>query len=475
MYFSTIGLTCLEASRTGMPSDGRTDATDQFQALLATGKDLALEPGKSYLISRPLQMLDGQSIYGHGATLKRAAQISTTTTTTVVAGVTVTLNVASAAAFRVGMNVTLLNGVTYDAAQHNITAISGNDITVNTAWTINGSGTSTLYQAGNLLIMGNDCRLHDTFFDGNKSQWTFAKWYHTTDLRLGGHRLIVRGCKIQNSPGEGCQATASRHHMTVEDTYFQDINGNGVHLGGNDQFALLNCHFVNCNLDVNVEHADGCFSSSNLVSDLTITDCFFQNGKSGIGSIDSGGVADTNSHVTLTGNTIRDCAYKAIDMICSTDTGVTDVVLQDSRIYNSGPVHIQSSLGTTSLWPSKIVIEGNLFETTRLLVESANYITCRGNQFHSTADVTNALMTLNNSRYGNIGGNTIVGGAIGINLIGTSAKSNNLHGNTIHAQATNPIVVGAGVTETYIHGNQIQGSLSDSGTGTTVGTNPAIT
>jgi hypothetical protein len=97
----------LAAKKFQVPTDG-TDATAALRGLLASGLNVSLEAGKTYLLSGPLSLAAaGQALFMNGATLKRAAQVSTTITGSVTAGVTKVIPVTSVAGFAVGQTVSL--------------------------------------------------------------------------------------------------------------------------------------------------------------------------------------------------------------------------------------------------------------------------------------------------------------------------------------------------------------------------------
>ena len=99
----------------GAVGDGVTDDTNALLAAFNAGYNIALTPGKTYLHRRTLQMnTNGTTLYGNGATLKRAAQATSTTTTTITANVTTSITLASAANIQVNDQIVIEQGGTYD-------------------------------------------------------------------------------------------------------------------------------------------------------------------------------------------------------------------------------------------------------------------------------------------------------------------------------------------------------------------------
>jgi len=96
----------------GAQGDGTTDDSAALLSAIATGKNVSLSFGKTYLVSKPLVLSANQSLFGNGATIKRANQVTTTTTGTLTSGVTNSITVAAGtgANFRVGQVIDGING-----------------------------------------------------------------------------------------------------------------------------------------------------------------------------------------------------------------------------------------------------------------------------------------------------------------------------------------------------------------------------
>ena len=119
----------------GAFGDGVTDDTQALLTWHASGKRLALTPGKTYIHRQPLLGVcpPGTVLDGHGATLKRAPQAITTTTTTITAGTTNQISVAaisggsgaSAWSFQVSDLIVVENSGYYDQNSQVITSITG--------------------------------------------------------------------------------------------------------------------------------------------------------------------------------------------------------------------------------------------------------------------------------------------------------------------------------------------------------------
>ncbi len=425
----------VEAAEFGVPGDGLTDARPRLQALLDRGFSVALAAGATYLLKAALLMQPGQTLYGNGARLLRAPQAQTSIRNPTVAGVTLTLYVADASAFREGMSVTLADGALYSHTEHFITRIQGNEITVGTNWDVSFPAGARLYQQGYLLVAAEDGRVYDLELDGNRSAWSFARWEGTADLHWTGPRCLFAGLYVHDSPGEGIEGGVNGDDTAFQSCHVTNVNGNGLHLSTQSRCQVIGCRFINCNLDPSVGHADGCIIWSNLVSDVTVSGCYLQNGISGIGSIDYSG----NSDVTIQGCTIRDMTGTAFDAICGSDPGTLRVLIQGNRFYDCAPALIFTALAVGASSPSEFLVENNLFVNTRLLVQRATHITVRGNGFYSPADTANYLLQAKDCQHVLLEGNDLIGGNRGIYVDGANTHSVRVIGNQCRNQNLNGI------------------------------------
>jgi parallel beta helix pectate lyase-like protein len=436
MYFSTIGLTALEVSRTTVPSDGVQDAWDLLRHLLLTGKHLIMEPGKTYLVSRPLIMQPGQILFGNGATLKRAAQIpATTTITAITAFVTTTITVADASHFLVGMGITVSQGGVASELVHTIIAISGNQITVDTPFNVSYTGTTSVWQGYHLLKTVDDCRVFDLTLDGNRSNWVAGttRFQQTADLALYGDRVVAERCRIVNSPGEACTLFTG-DDVSVLGCFVNNANGNGIHLASCVHPVVSGCRVVGVNDDVTVGHADGCIISSNDVQDPTIVGNYCEDGICGVGSIDSAG----NSHVTITDNTIRNCTGTGLDLVTGNNEATTNMVITGNRIYSSVKVSLQASVGATQ-FPARVLFANNLLEETYVQVYRSNNVVIHDNVLNGPTNVTNLAIEIHDCKDVVVHHNQINGFTYAVWTDGSRSENIAIDGNVCRGQQSRGI------------------------------------
>lgn len=107
-----IGLGWASVVDYGAVGDGTTDDLPAINLALASGKNIFYDKSKTYLINGT-QIVSGanQAVYLNGATIKRAAQISTTLTQNIVSGDTV-IHVASTTGFVVGQTISFTSAGT---------------------------------------------------------------------------------------------------------------------------------------------------------------------------------------------------------------------------------------------------------------------------------------------------------------------------------------------------------------------------
>lgn len=442
-----------DASAWNVPGDGVTDATDELLALIAKGDAITLEAGATYLVSRPLILQAGQILYGNGATIKRAAQVAaTTTTTTITAAVTTTITVASAAGFVVGMGITVAQGGTASELVHTITAISGNQITVDTPYNQSFSGTTNVWQGQHLLKTATGVRVFDLTLDGNRAAWVggTTRFQQTVDLALYGDRVVAERCRIINSPGEACTLFTG-DYVSILNLSVLNANGNGVHLADCLHPVVEGCRIIAVNEDTTVGHADGCIIASNGVQDAVIHGNYCEDGICGIGSFDSA----LNSHVTITDNEIRACTGTALDLVTGINEATTNMVISGNRIYDSVKVHLSGVVSAT-LFPARVLFANNLLENTYMQVYRSNNVVIGGNIFNAPANTTNLMVEVHDCKGVAVHSNQIIGGDYAVWSDGSRSENLSVHHNTCTGQRSRAIQMNfAGAPNVGVRGNQI--------------------
>lgn len=399
------GLTTVNVDNYGAVGNGTTDDLNAFIAAVATGQHVALTPGKVYGLTGFIELGDGQHLYGNGATLKRLAQATTTTTTSVAGSGTTQITVASPTGFKAGQYIGLNNGATWVAARK-VVSVVGNVITVSPSFNEAVSGTTTVFTAGMLVnITGTDAVVRDLTIDGNKIASAFAQWDTHEEIRVAGDRGLVTNCYLYDCTSEGVTVFGC-DYARVEHTMILRADGNGIHFSAANHPTIHACTIIDVNIDPTLGHQDGAICWSNLITDATISDCYLDTGISGIGSIDSGEPGNTNSHVTVTGCTIRNMTSYAIDTggsEAATDNP-TALVFVGNRIYDSVDVYFGTNANPA--WRTRnIVFSGNYVENTRFITSYAEGPVITGNVFVQTDATVRPLLYTANTYGALISGN----------------------------------------------------------------------
>ncbi|HZM03210.1 MAG TPA: right-handed parallel beta-helix repeat-containing protein [Candidatus Saccharimonadales bacterium] len=424
----------------GAKGDGITDDSAAFASAIASGKNVSLDYGDTYLISTPLNLTASQQLYGNGATIKRANQATTTTNTTITGGVTNVITVADASNFRVGESINMLNGGVYDDNNKVITNINGNVITTATTWDNSASGTTIIFLSFVTVTIGNNGGVYNLTIDGNKSNWTYFWWAATKEILLSGVHNIADSNYVHDAPGEGIYAGGN--YNTVRNNYVLNVNGNGIHLSGTNHPIIEDNTVINGNLNTAVGHADGCIIWSNAIAHATVTNNYMENCIAGIGSIDS----PDNSDVTVANNTIVNMASYAIEGVLPNNTGVQDIVFTGNRIYNSKQAVFSNTSDGTNAWPSRIIFSNNYLSSTTLAITRSQYITVSNNIIDMVTNTSNVVAYIQGSQQIIFSGNSVIGGAYGIyvNNLATTTSDVTISDNTF----TNQYNVGVDLYDT---------------------------
>jgi hypothetical protein len=447
----------------GAVGDGVTDDTLALRAAITAagvGGTLRFPAGKTFLLSGRLVPLAGQTWRAYGATLKRSNQVSTATSTNIAAGPSSTaITVTSAAGFSVGMDVTVFNGASYDPANHAITAIVGNVITVGTVFSVAFPAGGTLVSSSILVYSAQAAQVAilGLTVDGNKANNTLlTQWENHKELDLDGDRSVVRDCYVHDAQAEGI--TIGGISPVVDHCWVEDCNGNGIHFSGSTDGRATGNYVHHTNLGgAGVGHNDGGIIFSNSTGDSIIAENYIDTGIASIGSIDS----DANSSVVITGNICKNATTFAIDMNLP-NVNAGKVVIAHNLFYDCAPLTIKNnnSSPTANTGPYRVSVAGNYFENTRLDVTRAFDITITGNTIVSLTDTTNILITLYDPKRCLVTSNLVRGGNYGVYLDGTAGQlpeSVVIAGNVFHNQTTGAIRSQiATTTAITIQGNTVQ-------------------
>lgn len=398
------------------------DYADLHAAITAAGANgvLVFEPGQTYTITKSAKPLAGQIWLGNGATIKRADEITTTTTTNIGTGSSPTvLTVADETGFEIGMTITVVNGSSYDAANHEITAVSSGSITVVTNF-------STAFASGGTVVRSFETvrsdvagfRVDSLTIDGNRSNnATLEKWEIHHELYFGGDDNLAADCEIKEAQGEGVMIQAD--NCVLERCKIYDINGNGVHFSGCTRTAVSLCHIYNNNELSGVGHEDGGISFSRAVADTTIDRCHIHNCKAGIGGID----LSDNSDVKIVNCVIGDNTNESIEAVFYSGSSPSTENFLISGNTLRDPVVINNTAGTGNTGPNQFMIIGNRFEGVNLELRHVFGFTVANNMIDLTGDSgTIAVYNIGCDECA-FAGNIIIGGGYATYLTGAAARN----------------------------------------------------
>lgn len=443
----------------GAAGNGTTDDTLAIRAAITAagvGGTLLFTPGKTYLLSGSIAPLEGQTLWGYGSKLKRCAEVKSNTSTNIGTGSSPTaITVADGSLFRVGMDVTVYNGASYDTSQHAVWSVVGNVVTVGTNFSVAFPSGGTLITAFP-LIYSNAAKVSviGLEFDGNRANnASLAKWQLHAGVRLSSAYGRVQDCYVHDEVSEGMylggDAISARNNNVV------DCGGNGIHFSGGAGAEASGNYVKNCNiLGTAPGHADGLICFSNATEYAHIIGNYLDTGICGVASIDS----DDNSSVVITGNIIRNCTTTAIEGYFPAGTKGGKCVIANNLIYESKNITIRfdSTFAVGSVAYNWIV-SGNYLGNTRIFVSKATGILIEKNIISMPADTTNPCIWLEDCQQASVIGNQITGGGTGIVQLGSNTAAVKISGNTLmnnYSRSIDITVAGTG-RACSIEGNTI--------------------
>jgi hypothetical protein len=426
--------------------DGVTDDTAALEEAIATGKNVVLDPDKTYLLRDTLTLNPGQTIDGRGATLKVMDQWATTTPNNVVQDQTV-IEVADASGFQVNDYIGIVkDSDEYVVQTRKIINILGNTLTLEVGVnTLNGTtitaGTIHVYRGFYVIDTGNvgGCKIRNLTIDGNEANQTRGYWTHTGGVRLAGVNNLLENCILHDILGEGCVAFGSEH--MIRRCRFVDLAGNGVHFSAGDHTTVDSCYFNNCGRNLMIEHNHGAISWSALCAKMVISNCWMEECLRGCDGISGNDESDvriinnfflnndngslrinatvgaTGSHRCLVaGNWSYEDSATNFSII---GNNITSEVLQNLIIANNNVIHAFTASAIATGGCRGVLITNNCCEST-----------------HASPGVT---IRFDGVYQGTASGNTVRGGSVGILAEGTSTipcKAINIIGNQCSGQTT---------------------------------------
>lgn len=290
-----------------------------------------------------------------------------------------------------------LESVTPIVLEHGVIIEATEMLTFQAGTTLIGNGATIKRATGHenkLLYLHRNCRVQDLVIDGNRSAMVSPTWQNTADIATSAgcvidHVIINEGNEAICVYGDNC---------VITNCNINNCGGNGIHFSGSNNTRVENCRVVNANLRSGMGHEDGCIIWSNECDHIVCSNNWCEGGIAGFGSID----AAFNSHVKLTGNTVKDCTV-AIDLVYQNKVP-HDIVISGNTFIDSGKIDLYKNNNQIYV-PGNISVNENLFINTDAKFFHVTDVAMVGNIFKNgcpsftrCARVTIANNTVNNAR-----------------------------------------------------------------------------
>lgn len=427
----------------GCDDDSTTrDDVGLQNAINAAGKNgiILLKRGTTYLIKSTLHLLEGQTVYGYGAKLKSANQVTTTTSTAISTGSSpTTITVASAAGLEVGMQVTVTsgpNGIDGCYNPHTITAINGNQITVSVNFTkAFPSGGTVVTHHGMIDGTGGAAldriKIYGLEIDGNRlNNLGYAAWQTNYLIYLSGAGVVVRDCYLHDGQSDGIMLGGTG--STVDKNHILRMGGNGIHLSGVTGAKVTNNHIDYCTLGITgtdnnsgPSHAEGTMTWSNLVSNTLVQGNYMGHARAMLGVIDG---TDNNDN-TITNNTGEDFSLYTVEFKDGTgvdNNSLKNFIFSNNRIYRGGLMYLANPGGAGWAYDAanrSFILSDNLFDHTGIEVVRGKDFRINDNVFDFKNDSVSTIINSYGSSNYSINNNTLLHGRTGIYVQGANPGS----------------------------------------------------
>lgn len=391
-------------------------------------------PSGIYYISNAVKFSSNTRISGEGV-LKRANAISTQTTTPVTTSTNPTvISVVDASNFRVGMSVTVTTGFNNSNGcyrQHYITAVNGNNITVDTNFTKDMPSGSTLVTHHEILsTIGtvDNVVIEGITVDGNsQNNNLYTAWQVNFSAYISANNSEIKNCKFINNQADGLIAGGT--FVKITGNLIENSGGNGLHLSGISNCNITNNRIINSTLSITgtdntsgSDHADGAITWSELVSDIVVDGNYFDTGRTIIGGI--GG--STNNDIQFINNVCKNATFKGIEFVQSSTTPEDgkNMIVANNKFFNCKRLSFENSNGGglgESIGVKNVIINGNHLIGTTINLHRAKYINISDNIFDMAANTDIAIL-MDRPQYTSITNNWFKNGGRGV-YISASALS----------------------------------------------------
>lgn len=427
------------------PANGVMADTLAFRAAIAAagvGGEVRGKGTSTYTCYGAVEPLYGQHINGMGAKLKRGDAITTTTTSGVTSGVSFAVTVASAANFRVGMDIAIQSSATAGTSNRRITAINGNTITVSATFDATIASGATLTTSFMQISAGSSADAGPVLVerwevDGNKANNNgFTTWTNHTAIRLAGKGCIIQHNYVHDCVGEGIYGQAYSSGSTSDDPYMiqfnqiVDVNGNGIHMSASTAAKVLYNSVKNTNLRPNgaLGHDDGCIAFSFNGPDWWVVGNRCESGLAGISAL---GELTYKGKGLIADNVIRSCSVPIARSLVSELGG--QVIVRNNKFYDSGEWLInQTGSYNTAYGFQNMLVQGNQLYNCRINVQKSFAILFSDNQIFNAGDTTNIPVNIFDCGRVSWNGGQITGGTYAFYVAGANCSAIRIKGADVY-------------------------------------------
>ena len=454
----------------GADADSTTRDDAALQAAInAAGKNgiIQLKRGVTYLLKSDIVLLQGQTIFGYGAKLKRANQVVTTTSTPITTGTSpTTITVADASGLEVGMKITVTggpNGIDGCYAAHAITAINGNQVTVSSAFTkAFPTGGIVVTHHGLINATAGGVKIYGLEVDGNRqNNGSYTAWQTNYSIYVSGSQPVVADCNIHDNQADGIMAGGIG--TLIDNNKVERSGGNGIHLSGLTAGKITR-NYVNyatmaitgTNNNSGPSHAEGTMTWSNLISHTLVQGNYFGNARAMLGVIDG---TDNNDN-TITDNTGENFSLYTIEFKDGggvNDNSLKNFIFSQNRIYNGVKLYFNNNGSNNYVYDAanrSFIVANNILDHTGIEITRGKDFSVYNNTIDFKGDSTSIVINLYGSSNYSVTNNTVLHGGTGIYVDG-----GNLAGNKEYA-GTNGSINHNKLREQYVAGINVYSDFS---------------
>jgi Ca2+-binding RTX toxin-like protein len=380
----------------GARGDGVGDDAPAIRRAIAAagpGATIRFTTNQVYQFGGSIRPLEGQTLDGNGATLKRRDELWTTLLAwpEVIDEVSIIAMVESTGEFQVGMEVSLPT----DVQNRKILGIDGNRLTLSryknddlveeeplldTVAVLFSSFHMIQGKSGPRFPLGDphDLTVQGFVIDGNgRGNPGISRWELHNSIRLYSDNATIRDNRIIDSQSEAI--TVGGDGTLVTHNVIESAGGNGIHLSGGRGIRVINNTIRHTNLrGEEVGHVGGNITFSLECPDALISGNLLEDGRAAIGGFNNSG----GEGVTIRDNVIRDQREYVLEARATGGGTNGRLIFIGNHCYNSNAIVIENIDGPNAdSGPFSIHIKDNYFEGCRARIADARSVYLSGNEW----------------------------------------------------------------------------------------------